>query len=252
MEEINRILQAAVRAGQILLENGGETSRVQETINRIAKAYKLKDADTFATPTGIMTSLVDHKGGIFSLIRRVSRRSINLEKVSKINSLSYRAENPCLTLEELEEEIEGISRIRHYPRAMDIFFGGLAAGSCSLLFGGTFLDLPASMLIGGLIKSVSLVLSKVKFNDFFINIIGGALAALFALLAVHLNLAVNSDKVIIGSIMLLVPGITIVNGIRDTISGDLVAGISRIVEAIIVAVAIAAGTGMVLKIWHYL
>lgn len=252
MEEINRILQASVRAGQILLENGGETSRVQETINRIAKAYKLKDADTFATPTGIMTSLVDQKGNIFSLIRRVSRRSINLEKVSKINSLSYRAENPCLLLEELEEEIERISRIRHYPRILDILFGGLAAGSCSLLFGGTLLDLPASVLIGGLIKSVSLLLSKVKFNDFFINIIGGALAALFALLAVDFNLAVNSDKVIIGSIMLLVPGITIVNGIRDTISGDLVAGISRIVEAFIVAVAIAAGTGMVLKIWHYL
>jgi uncharacterized membrane protein YjjP (DUF1212 family) len=49
--------------------------------------------------------------------------------------------------------------------------------------------------------------------------------------------------------MLLIPGITMVNAIRDTISGDLVAGISRTVEALIVALAIAIGTGLGVRIW---
>jgi uncharacterized membrane protein YjjP (DUF1212 family) len=57
------------------------------------------------------------------------------------------------------------------------------------------------------------------------------------------------DKIIIGSIMLLVPGLSITNAIRDTIAGDLVAGISRGLEAFLVAVAIAVGSGVTIKLW---
>lgn len=252
MEDADRILRSSVRAGQILLENGGETSRVQDTISRIAEAYGFKDSDTFATPTGIMTSILDQEGRIFSLIRRVSRRSINLEKISRINNLSYQLDSSPLEIGVLESELEKINKIPHYPRIIDLIFGGIAAASCAMLFGAGPIDLPAAFIIGSIVKGISIVLSKVKFNDFFINILGGAFAALAAMTAVHFNLALNSDKVIIGSIMLLVPGVTIVNGIRDTISGDLVAGLTRIVEAVIVAVAIAAGTGVVLQLWHLL
>jgi uncharacterized membrane protein YjjP (DUF1212 family) len=93
-------------------------------------------------------------------------------------------------------------------------------------------------------------MSKVRFNEFFTYILGGVIAALLSLLAVDLGLALHADKVIIGSIMILVPGIAIVNGIRDMIMGDLVAGISRIVEAFFIAVAIAAGSGIVLSLFH--
>ena len=48
--------------------------------------------------------------------------------------------------------------------------------------------------------------------------------------------------------MLLVPGLAITNAIRDTVAGDYVSGVARALEAVIVAVAIAAGIGFVLSI----
>lgn len=82
--------------------------------------------------------------------------------------------------------------------------------------------------------------------------LGGIIASLFALLSVHFGLASHLDKIIIGSIMLLVPGIAITNAIRDTIAGDLLAGVSRALEAFLIAIAIAIGTGSIIKIWTML
>ena len=49
--------------------------------------------------------------------------------------------------------------------------------------------------------------------------------------------------------MLLVPGLAITNAIRDTISGDLVSGLTRAAEAFFIAISIAVGTGAVLSFW---
>ena len=94
-----------------------------------------------------------------------------------------------------------------------------------------------------------ILFSKFKINDFFTNIFGGALSALVALTSVKLGLASSYDNIIIGSIMLLVPGLAITNAIRDTIAGDLVAALSRALEAFLIAVAIATGSGTVLALW---
>jgi len=55
--------------------------------------------------------------------------------------------------------------------------------------------------------------------------------------------------IIIGAIMLLVPGVTIVNAIRDTIAGDLVAGIARGADAFSSAAGISVGVGLALQAW---
>jgi uncharacterized membrane protein YjjP (DUF1212 family) len=102
------------------------------------------------------------------------------------------------------------------------------------------------------IKYTSYKLSLLYINDFFINILGGAISASLSLLSIKIGLAYNLDKVIIGSIMLLVPGLAITNAIRDTLAGDLVAGISRGIEAVLIAVGIAIGTGIVYKMWFSL
>ena len=49
--------------------------------------------------------------------------------------------------------------------------------------------------------------------------------------------------------MLLVPGLAITNAIRDTMSGDLVSGLTRAAEAFLIAISIATGTGAILSFW---
>ena len=84
---MNEILQVATFAGQIILENGGETYRVEETIWRICKAFGADEAESFVTPTGIMASIC-HNSETYSLIKRVSNRTVDLDKIDLVNDLS--------------------------------------------------------------------------------------------------------------------------------------------------------------------
>jgi uncharacterized membrane protein YjjP (DUF1212 family) len=245
----NKILQISSEAGRIILESGGETYRVEETIRRMCNAFGYDDADSYVTPTGIMISIKDEKGVIVSLVRRISSRTVNLEKISKVNDLSRNVKEKNLSPEYVEKELKQIDQLKSYNKIAIIIFSMLTVGFFSLLFGGNIRDFIVAAIIGAIIKLMAITLQDLKINIFFVNLLGGALATLIALISIHFGFGNSLDNIIIGSIMLLVPGIAITNAIRDTIEGDLVSGMAKGMEAILISVAIAAGSGVVFKLW---
>lgn len=249
--DMYKAVQLAANAGKMILENGGETYRVEETIIRICDAYGCNNAESFVMPTGIMISATDYDGKIISVVKRIKNRTTNLEKVSAVNDLSRNITSKNLSIHFVENELIKISKLSTYNLAITLIFAAITSSSFTLLFGGTYQDFILSFFIGIVIKYLAITLSNINTNEFFINALGGAIASLFALMSLKLGIVHSIDKIIIGSIMLLVPGITITNSIRDTISGDFVSGVSRGVEAFLVAIAIATGSGIVIKIWGY-
>lgn len=247
--DINRIVHIAANAGRIILENGGETYRAEETINRLCSSYDLIGSESFVTPTIIIVSASGNFGQTISIIKRIKYRTINLEKIAHINDLSRNIKKLGYSLEAIETELSRIDSIKPYSLKYMVLASSVAAGSLTLAFGGNIKDMLVSAIAGGLMKLLLYFLSSLKANDFFINIFGGFIATLIALICVNLNLATNLDKVIIGSLTLLVPGLAITNAIRDTIAGDLISGIMRAVEAFLIAIAVAVGSGIVFKIW---
>ncbi|MDU5111713.1 MAG: threonine/serine exporter family protein [Clostridium sp.] len=246
--DLNEILHVATFAGKIMLESGGETYRAEEIVWRICKIYGVEEAESFVTTTGVMVSIC-HDGKTYSLIRRVSTRTIDLDKVHKVNDLSRNIINRGLTVSELKEQLKLIDNGERYSDKTAILISALGAFCFVFLFGGELREALAAFLIGLVIKSVSIKFANLGINQFFINSICAGVAAIVAIFLLKSNLIVDLDKTIIGSIMLLVPGLAITNAIRDTISGDLLAGLTRAVEAFLVAISIAIGTGAVLSFW---
>lgn len=246
--DLNEILHVATFAGKIMLESGGETYRAEEIIWRICKIYGIEEAESFVTTTGIMVSIC-HNGKTHSLIRRVSTRTIDLDKVDKVNDLSRNIINRGLTVSELKEQLKIINNGERYNDKTAIIISALGAFCFVFLFGGKISEAIAAFFIGLIIKSLSIKFATLEINQFFINSICAGIAAIMAILFLKLGLINDLDNTIIGSIMLLVPGLAITNAIRDTISGDLLAGSTRAVEAFLVAISIAIGTGAVLSFW---
>ena len=249
---IDDIIHIAAEAGKIILENGGETYRVEQTITMICSSYGIQRTESFVTPTGIMISITDSENQTISLIRRTHIRTVDLSKVSMINNLSRELVSNPLSMEDIRKKIDFINNLSPYSQKTTIFFSSCSAGFFTLLFGGNYKDFLVAFIIGALINCLSRFLDKLDVNSFLKYMLSGSLAASIALFATYLGLVGNMDTIIIGSIMLLVPGIAITNAIRDTIAGDLVSGISRSIEALFVAIAIAAGTSIVFKIWFLL
>lgn len=249
---IDTVVNLAAEAGKIMLENGGETYRVEQTIGMICRAYNVKDTQSFVTPTAIITSTTSEDGKTSTIIKRITARSIDLNRVAMVNDLSRKLQNSPLSFEDFKAELRKISLYPSYSNFLKMLFAGLITASFTILFGGNIYDFTVAFFAGIIINRVCAVLSRFRVNDFFINIIGGMIAGLIGLFASSLSTVFHEDMIIIGSIMLLVPGLTITNAIRDTIAGDLISGLSRGLEAIVIAGAIAIGAAFSFKLWMYI
>lgn len=247
--DLNKLIKVSTLAGQILLESGAETYRVEETISRICIAYGAHTADSFVIPTGIIVT-VTYNNEVATIVKRITIRGVDLNKIDAVNNLSRRIQRAPIDLCEFNNELIKISTAPRYSHLVTLIFSGIAAGCFAMMFGGNFKDFFAASLIGAVIKIVTIIFQKLNINEFFVNSFCGGLCALFATLFLHLRLCSNLDKTIIGSIMLLVPGLIITNAIRDTIAGDFLSGITKASEAFLIAVSIAVGTGAILSVFY--
>lgn len=247
--EIRKLLVLASLAGQIILQNGGETYRVEDTVIRICKSRKaIKYADAFVIPTGIFMS-IDYKGELISYIKRIKSISIDLNKVDMVNEFSRKFVNSDITVLDGIEELKKINKLKGYSSFVKALFGGLASGFFSVLFGGVFLDFIASFIASFFVLIILKNIEEFDLTFFINNLLGAILASFFSCVFLKIGIGISLDKIIIGTIMPLVPGVAITNAIRDTMSGDFLSGLSKTMESMFAALAIALGVGIVLNFY---
>lgn len=222
--------------------SGAETFRIEETMRRIIGAYGI-ECQAFAIPNCVMVSLEAANGKPLMVMKRVGFHGNDLEAVEKLNALSRRicAETPAPEvaaqwLKETLAERRTYSVAAYY---LGNFLG--AAGFCPV-FGGTMRDSLWAGLMGLIIGFVTRQMDRWETNPFFSTITAAFAMAVPAYLAAGFHLIDYVDAVIIGSLMILVPGLLITNSMRDIIYGDTNSGINRIVQVLLSALAIAMGT----------
>lgn len=248
-DQVKRLLVLSTLAGRIMLKSGAETYRVEDTIVRLCKSRKgIVYADAFIVPTGIFIS-AEYEGELITYIKRIKSSHINLNRIDMVNEFSRTFVNSNMSIDEGLEQLKKINKTIIYNPLFKSFSGSIAAGSFSLLFGGSLLDFIGSFLVTFIVLRVLERLNKAKLTFFIDNFIGATLVSILSYIAIKIGLGSNLDKVIIGSIMPLVPGVAITAAIRDTMSGDYISGLSRGMESVFSALAIALGVGIILNFY---
>lgn len=223
-----------------LATSGAETYRVEESVRRICNAYGL-DARVYAIPHSLFITIMIPGHMPMTQLCRMDHLITDLEAVEHYSNLSRRicAEKP--DWEEALSWLEVSNRTqKHYGFPMVLLGNVLVAFGFCLFFGGSWLDAIGSGLCGLLLGLLSRPLCRT--NVFFEKIISAFLMAFFAYGLSALGLTHNVDTAVIGALMLLVPGVLFTNALRDIIFGDTNSGINRVVEVLLIAVAIALGT----------
>lgn len=251
-KDAKKILDIAILAGQIMLENGAETYRVEETIDRICYAKGLSGVTSFTVPTGIFLAY-SYRDEDFSYVKRIRTAQIDLRIVSMVQTFFNEFTTEDIPLDVAIAQLQEIRQTPHYPPFTRYLAGGVGGGFFTMIFGGTLPEGIIAICISLIVTFVAYQISR-KTKAFFLkNVGGGMVNTTLTLLTVHMlsmlaGLHLNPDVIIIGAVMPLVPGVAMVNAFRDTISGDFVSGISKLAEALGVAMAIALGVAVVLQI----
>ena len=246
---VDKLLKTIKLSAQIILENGGETYRAEETIKFICKSTGVKEIDAIATPTGFyITISIDGKENN-TVVKRITKRSINLAKLNKVNNISRQLTENIITLDQaiiqLEETRDGAENNHKF---YSLFYGGFSAAFFTLIFGGGIFEFFISLISGFVVTITTKPLENLHSYQFFSSILAGIIIASLAILSTHFLNYGNYNYVIVGGIMPQLPGLAMTNAIRDTIRGDLISGMARGVEALLVASSLAAGTGVIISI----
>ena len=236
------LLDMASDLGYELAMSGAETFRVEESVSRVLGSYGIQ-AEVFAIPNLLIVGLTTEDSQPITRMRRIGQHGSDLDAVEKFSALSRIL---CSRKPDPEEGLQWIQQVRerclHYSMAVQYFGSFLGAFGFAWFFGGCLMDSLCAGVCGILVALINKILSSRKANQFFSTLISAFFMAVLAYGFGHLGLAHNPDAVTIGALMLLVPGLLFTNAMRDIIYGDTNSGINRIVQVLLVAVAIALGT----------
>lgn len=250
-EDERVVLETAMEAGHLLLENGAEIFRVEETMERICRHYGVEDCDFFVLSNGIFTT-----GGRydrqFARVRHIPVKGTQLDRVVAVNQLSREIELNRYTIAQVRGELERIRRMPGKKPWLQVLSSGVGAAAFCFLFGGTLLDSAAAFIAGVLLYIFVLWVSGPHMSRIIGNILGGALATVVCILCRRLGLGDDLNHMIIGSIIPLVPGVPFTNGIRDLADGDYISGSVRLLDAILVFLCVAIGVGVTITVYHRL
>ena len=242
--EYNLLLDLATDLGYRLAMSGAETFRVEESINRLLSAYGIP-SETFAIPNCVTVSILTETGKPITRMRRIGVHGNDLDSVEKYNNLCRRICREKPEVSTAMKWLEEVDRARVVYSLPVVLLGCfLGAGGFAIFFGGDMLDALCSGFCGVLVGLINRLCEKLNVNPFFSTISAAFIMAVPAYLMGSVGICRNSDAVIIGALMILVPGLLFTNGMRDIIFGDTNSGINRIAQVFMIAAAIALGTGL--------
>ena len=236
------LTELATDLGYELAMSGAETFRVEDTIARVLRTYGI-ESEVFAIPNCLHVSFETAAGKPVTRMRRIGYHGNDLEAVERFNALSRRicAEkpDPHVAWQWLDETRKAC---RKFSLPMVLLGDLLGSFGFALFFGGSLTDGLWAGLCGIIVGLVGKFMDRVKANPFFSTIASSFLMSLFAYTIASFGFVSNVDTVIIGTLMILVPGLLFTNAMRDIIYGDTNSGVNRIVQVLLIAMAIALGT----------
>lgn len=248
MDNDTKLLNLALDAGEIMLKSGAETQRVQDTMMRILSVSGREKIEALALSTMLIVSLPREVKGPLSMTRGVQDRSVNFEKICAVNSMSRNFVSGKITLEDAMQRIQEIHNAPSFKPLTRILAYGVTSGGFTLMYNGSIWDGISAFFIGMILGVMLTWNSMWKAPYFFGSLLGGILTGAFACIFHWSFPDAHIDMIIIGSIMPLLPGITMTKSIRDLLEGNFISGNSKLMEALLVACAIAGGVAISLGV----
>ena len=244
------ILQIATRIGLGLLESGAEAYRVENSVHYVVDAYSLGTCQVYSIPNYLHIALTSSDGQTLSKMSRASSlKSVDLSRLNALNELCRDIAEYKPEADDILDRLKLIDKTPQYSLPKQMLAYAVGSAGFALFWGGVLSDSIAAALIGCVVAVIMYYMGRLEANLFYKSIVASAVSAALALFCVRIGFGCGLSEIIIGVSMTLLPGLMITNFMREIIVGDWITGITKLVEALLIATGIALGTGMVLSLF---
>lgn len=240
------LLHLLLDIGEQLIKSGAEVKRVEDTLTRMGKAYGAEKMNVFVITSSIVVTMACPDGQELTQTRRISGFvGTDFTRLERLNALSRRCCAHPLPIDELRGEIAAL--LPGTKQSIIVFGSVLAAGSFAVFFGGSLPDALLASLFAAVICFLQAKLAPLCPNRVVFNLLASLITGLLICLSSGFLPCIHTDKVMIGDIMLLIPGLAMTNAVRDVLVGDTISGVMRFLESLLWAIALACG--FMIAIW---
>lgn len=241
MCETDKLIRAMLDMGEAMISSGAEIYRAEDTLRRIGKTYGAITCEIFIITSSIVITLQMKDEAPRTQTRRVQRSvDNNFTRLEDLNKLSRDVCSRPVPVEELQKRIDALSGDR--GRRWLLLAGDMiAAAAFAVFFHGTWVDGVAAGLVGIFIWVLQMYIAPICMNPVVYEFIASLFSGVLICLACRLFPFLHRDQIMIGDIMLLIPGIPFTNSLRDILLGDTLSGIVRLVEALLLAIVMTLG-----------
>ncbi|MDO4459937.1 MAG: threonine/serine exporter family protein [Clostridia bacterium] len=249
MEKINNSEESALELtflmGTLLLENGAEVSRVMDTMERVAKAYKVDQVGIYVITNGVFANGIENGVSKHTVITYVKNSSIHFGRICALNQLSREICAGKHSISEAMEIAKEINNIPYTPDWLLALASGVGCAGFCFIFGGTLIDSIVSFVIGVAVQMFLTMADRHAMAKIFQNILSSSICAIMALAFTKFGFGQNIEMIIAGAVIRLVPGVSLTTAIRDFFNSDYLSGTIRLIDASLVGCCIAIGVGVV-------
>lgn len=241
----SRYMEPLQLAGRLIMENGGETYRVEETITRMGRAFGLDHVESFAVPSGLFVSYRRADGDTETAVMRVRKGSTNLSRVDAVNAVSRQVEHGDLTCEEALQRLQAIERRPPaLTKPMLVLGAAVSAAGFTLMFGGGAEHAALAAAVAALVQWIGWLLERFHMHALVSTLLGSLLSTLLPMAFQRMTGLGMVDAIVAGALMPLLPGLAMTNAVQDAMRGDMISGLSHGLSAILTATLVAGGALM--------
>ncbi|MDP0498470.1 MAG: threonine/serine exporter family protein [Verrucomicrobiota bacterium JB022] len=238
---LSQLVGLLLRIARLLLENGAETRRTFETVQQMGRSLGVEELHVLVTHRSVMMTGTRGEEHITRIIR-VNTLSVNFTMVSGISRLLKRYQRGELSLAKVESELQRLTAMPpHYPRWLVITMVGLACGGFSLLFEGDWQAFVACVVAASLGLFVRQELHHRAFQPLLYFFATALVSSFVANLLARLLDSSNPNAALVASVLMLVPGVPMINSVADLVKGHLLTGIARATTVVLITFAVALG-----------
>ena len=235
------LLHLLLDMGEAMLASGAEISRVETTISRMGHSAGATEVSVFVIISMIVVTLGYPDGSEYTETRRVRYTgSTNLARLERLNALSRRYCSAPMSDAVLAQDLAAAKQVE-VPKWAFWVGNAVAAGAFSVFFGGAWIDGLFAAVLALLICLCIRLLSVYSPNNLVFNLVVAFLMGCIGYGTLRFIPFLHVDKVLIGDIMLLIPGMAMTTALRDMLTGDTLSGALRLIESLLWAVGLAAG-----------
>ncbi len=231
----------ALDIGMRMLVCGAQIGRVENSIERMCKAFGAVETHVFSVTSGIIVTCVNEDGSSITQLRRVRSEKFDMNKLEQLNQLSRDICAHRATATDIPTRLTAIDHSRSYPFWLLILAYAVISASLSVFFGATATDALASAMTGVILCLSERLLLRLRMDRVFTSFLLALLAGLCNAAMVRFGFGMHYEAISLGNIMLLIPGIAMTNSIHDMFVGDMISGVSRFFQSLVTAFIVTFG-----------